>query len=94
MASFLKDRSVMEEGHRVDDLLDFSSESSRLESYINDISHSSIIGYIGKFGSGKSTCIYQLIKTTKLQNGLSLMPGNILRDVTYGKDLCLILLTS
>lgn len=62
MASFLKDRLVMEEGHRVDDLLDFSSESSRLESYINDISQSSIIGYIGKFGSGKSTCIYQLIK--------------------------------
>jgi RecA/RadA recombinase len=62
MVSFLKDRVLVEEGHQVDDLLDYSHEVNRLDSYLKGIERSSIVGYIGKFGSGKSTTIYQLKK--------------------------------
>lgn len=62
METFLKDRFLMEEDHRKDDLLDFSDEIDRLRNTIEGVDQSSIIGYIGKFGSGKSTAIFQLQK--------------------------------
>ena len=62
MTSFLKDRTLVEEGYKVDDLLDFSNEINRLNVAIREMVDSSIIGYVGRFGSGKSTAIYQLQK--------------------------------
>lgn len=62
MASFLKDRKLVEEGYKVEDLLDFSSEINRLDSSMKEMELSSVVGYVGRFGSGKSTVIYQLQK--------------------------------
>lgn len=62
MAGFLKNREIFEENHKVLDLLDFSAEIERLENFLLSIPCSSLVGYIGKFGSGKSTAIYQLRK--------------------------------
>lgn len=65
MASFIKNTEILEENYKVEDLLDFSNEVNRLNNLINSIPYSSLIGYIGKFGSGKSTTIYQLQKKYK-----------------------------
>ncbi len=62
MSGFLKTREVFEETYRVDDLLDFSSEINRLDSVIQQAPYSALVGYVGRFGSGKSTAIYQLRK--------------------------------
>lgn len=65
MNGFIKDKEVLEEDYRVDDLLDFSSEIDRLDNLISKITYSSLVGYIGKFGSGKSTTIFQIGKRYK-----------------------------
>lgn len=62
MTGFIKNTDALEEGHKVEDLLDFSSEVQRLNDAVARIPRSSLIGYVGKFGSGKSTTIYQLQK--------------------------------
>ncbi len=65
MTSFIKNPEILREDYRVDDLLDFSDEIERLDDIIKQAPFSSLIGYIGKFGSGKSTAIYQLQKKYK-----------------------------
>ncbi len=63
MTSFVLDKEMLEEEYKVDDLLDFSIEVDKLDQTIENIpQYSSLLGYIGKFGSGKSTAIYQLMK--------------------------------
>jgi predicted KAP-like P-loop ATPase len=62
MSGFIKDTKLIEEDFRVDDLLDFSNEVERLNKLIKNISTSGLIGYVGKFGSGKSTTIFQMQK--------------------------------
>ncbi len=62
MTSFIKNIDILEEAYKVDDLLDFNPEIERIDRIIKRIPNSSLIGYIGRFGSGKSTAIYQLQK--------------------------------
>ncbi len=61
-SGFVKDREILEETHKVEDLLHFTDEIMRLKETIDRIPYSALIGYIGKFGTGKSTAIYQLRK--------------------------------
>lgn len=62
MAGFIKadKEHLLEEAYKVDALLDFSAEVEQLDNLIKRIPVSALIGYIGRFGSGKSTTIYQL----------------------------------
>lgn len=62
MNGFIKNPIILEEGYKVDDLLDFSNEVGRLNRTIQRIPYSSLVGYVGKFGSGKSTALFQLQK--------------------------------
>lgn len=62
MNGFIKEELLLEEQHRVPDHLNFSHEVGRLSSLISKITQSSMLAYIGKFGSGKSTVLYQLEK--------------------------------
>ena len=59
---FIKNPKILEEDYRVDDLLDFSSIISDFENTLAKLNNNSVIGLIGKFGSGKSTMLYQLYK--------------------------------
>jgi ABC-type dipeptide/oligopeptide/nickel transport system ATPase component len=60
--SFVKNNSILEEDYRVDDLLDFSNICKDFKSRLDKIDKNSVVGLIGKFGSGKSTMLYQLYK--------------------------------
>lgn len=62
MNGFVKEELLLEEQHRVPDHLNFSEEVDRLHNLISKIVHSSMISYVGKYGSGKSTVLYQLEK--------------------------------
>jgi adenylylsulfate kinase-like enzyme len=62
MNGFIKEELMLEEQHRVPDHLNFSEEVDRLHNLISKIVHSSMVSYIGKYGSGKSTVLYQLEK--------------------------------
>jgi len=63
--SFIKNKSILEEDYRVEDLLDFSYICSDFRKTLEKIESNSVIGLIGKFGSGKSTMLYQLYKQNK-----------------------------
>jgi len=58
----IKNPKLLEEDYKVDDLLDFSFPIKSFENRLETIEKPSIIGLIGKFGSGKSTMLYQIQK--------------------------------
>lgn len=59
---FIKNPKLLEEDYRIDDLLDFSSVVIDFEKTLENINNNAVVGLIGKFGSGKSTMLYQLYK--------------------------------
>ncbi len=62
---FIKNYNLIQETSRVDDLLDFSKSVSDFSKRLESIDRPSLVGLIGKFGSGKSTMLYQIEKGRK-----------------------------
>jgi len=62
MEGFLKNAELLEESFKVNDLLGFEDEIARLDGLLRTIRYQSMVGYIGRFGTGKSTALYQLRK--------------------------------
>jgi hypothetical protein len=60
--SFIKNPDLLKESSEVDDLLDFSETVNAMRAKIDSVKSGSIIGLVGRFGSGKSTMLYQLQK--------------------------------
>ncbi len=60
--TFIKDPSLLEEDHRVEDLLDFSANINSLTEQLIRIKKNSMVGLIGPYGCGKSTLLYQIYK--------------------------------
>ena len=56
MSGFILDDKLILETTKTDDLLDFSNEISAMDEMIDEINNPSVIGLIGKFGSGKVRC--------------------------------------
>lgn len=65
MIPIVKNNELLEEGHKVNDLLDFSVLIKAFTTKLNKISSNSVVGLIGAYGSGKSTMLYQLYKDEK-----------------------------
>jgi len=59
---FIKNYDLIQEDCKVDDLLDFSDSINAFSNRLDSIKTPSIIGLVGKFGSGKSTMLYQIQK--------------------------------
>jgi len=59
---FIKNPKLLEEDYKVNDLLDFSESVLSFSNRLATIEKSSTIGLIGKFGTGKSTMLYQIQK--------------------------------
>jgi ABC-type dipeptide/oligopeptide/nickel transport system ATPase component len=60
---------ILEEDYRVKNpLFDFSKIIDDFKSKVEKIENNSVIGLIGKFGSGKSTMLYQIHKDIKENN--------------------------
>lgn len=62
METFIKDHKILSETESEEDLFDFSSQFASLEKKLINITESSIVGYVGKYGSGKSSLIKQVEK--------------------------------
>ncbi len=60
---FIKDEDLLREDSHVDDLLDFSEQINSFTNRLNEISKPAIIALVGKYGSGKSTMLHQLVKS-------------------------------
>lgn len=60
--SIIKNYSLVREGSKVEDLFGFDENIKKIESLINNMSESAIIGLVGNHGEGKSTAIYQVEK--------------------------------
>jgi GTPase SAR1 family protein len=60
--SIIRNEELLEENHKTEDLLDFSFIIENFKAFLKEIKKNSIIGLIGKFGSGKSTMLYQIYK--------------------------------
>ncbi len=58
--TFIKDSTLLEEDHRVEDLLDFSANINDLTEQLVRIKNNSTVGLIGPYGCGKSTLLYQI----------------------------------
>lgn len=56
----IKNYDIIQDDCKVEDLLDFSESIDQFTKKLNSIERSSIVGLIGKFGSGKSTMLYQI----------------------------------
>lgn len=59
---FIKNYDLLKEDCKVDDLLDISETVEKFKARIDAIDKPAIMGLIGKFGSGKSTMLYQVQK--------------------------------
>ena len=64
--SFIKDVKLLEENHRVDDLLGFDEKIEEFTAQLMDIENNSIVGFVGPYGCGKSTLLYQIHKDPKV----------------------------
>jgi KAP family P-loop domain len=62
---FIKNVDLLEESYRTDDFLGFTKMEENFRSKLDKIDKNSMIGLIGRFGSGKSTMLYQLYKDDK-----------------------------
>lgn len=62
MSGFIKEHSFLEEDYRIIDLFDFSKIIKSFGDKLTSITKNSVIGLVGKFGSGKSTMLYQIYK--------------------------------
>lgn len=65
---FIKNYDILEESYKVDALIDISDITQGFKTKLESISKPSIIGLIGKFGSGKSTMLYQIEKEYEKDN--------------------------
>ncbi|NQV00088.1 MAG: hypothetical protein HQ538_05070 [Parcubacteria group bacterium] len=61
-AGFIKNKEILEEDYRVNDLLDYSNIINDFRGVLERIDNNAAVGLIGDFGSGKSTMLYQLYK--------------------------------
>src|SRR3989339_175224 len=70
MESFIKNEKILEEDYKTNDLLNFSEIVNSFRKKLEQISENSIVGLIGKFGTGKSTMLYQLYKEQKRETDI------------------------
>jgi len=63
LTGFIKNEDLLREDSHVDDLLDFSEQIKSFTNRLNEISRPAIIALVGKYGSGKSTMLHQLVKS-------------------------------
>ena len=66
MDNFVKSPQLLEENYRYDDLLGFSESIADFRKSLDSINTNSVVGLVGKFGSGKSTMLYQLYKESAI----------------------------
>ncbi|MDD3646009.1 MAG: P-loop NTPase fold protein [Candidatus Gracilibacteria bacterium] len=57
---FIKNPELIEENSRSENLLDLTSEIERFSAKLDSIKFSSLFGFIGKFGTGKTTFLNQI----------------------------------
>ncbi len=62
---FVKEYSLLEETHHVNDSFDVSDAVKRLNGLFTNVPNLSTILYVGPYGAGKSTAIHQLLKDDK-----------------------------
>lgn len=60
MVSFVKKPQLLEENHKVEDLLDLSRLIKDFDKKIAGANSGSMIGLVGEYGSGKSTLLHQI----------------------------------
>ncbi len=60
--SQIRNSKILDEGYRVDDLLNFEHDTRNFSEYLSTIENSSLVGLVGSYGSGKSTMMHQLEK--------------------------------
>ncbi len=77
--TFIKDSTLLEEDHRVEDLLDFSANINDLTEQLVRITKNSMVGLIGPYGCGKSTLLYQIHGDGKYNK-------DIAKDKNSGKE--------
>lgn len=65
MSGFISNKKFVAETSKTEDLLDFSREIENLEKISEEMNEPTVIGLIGKFGSGKSTMLFQLRNNLK-----------------------------
>src|SRR3989339_941445 len=70
MESFIKNEKILEEDYKTNDLLNFSEIVNSFRKKLEQISENSIVGLIGKFGTCKSTMLYQLYKEQKRETDI------------------------
>lgn len=58
--NLLKDEKYLTEDYRVGDLFELGDEVHNLDSYITHSPDKSLIGFVGDYGKGKSTILFQL----------------------------------
>ena len=57
---FISDENLIAENHEVSDLFGFEDYVNNFSDFLGSIKKPSMVGLVGKFGSGKSTMLYQL----------------------------------
>ena len=85
---FIKNKKLLEENSRTENLIDLSSEIDKFSIILDSIEFPSIFWFIGKFWIWKSNFLNQIKNSyKKILNGLNLMLGNIQIELIYGKVL-------